>query len=260
MKKEYKEFLYKFTSDDDLDGSPRQLSDREAELLNQLLTNVSEQDLLDYISTIGERFFIGFFFFGSCVDKIDLTNKEKFLQFTWIMFRDQADDTKTDGYHAWYGQFDPLYGEENSNSRYASLFREGFIKYDLDNDFASLYLGNSGWWDSVSNFFEEILLYMDSKNYSDFVNSFAKALITGMDKVASGEGGAPYFDLDQTIETTQVEILLIQKASDRQNILEQLSKAVFEKNTSQLVNALSELACLPVKEFEKFGFHELLDG
>lgn len=57
MKKEFEDFLFNFTTDDDLDGSPRELSDREAELLNPLLTNVSEQDLLDYISTIGERFF-----------------------------------------------------------------------------------------------------------------------------------------------------------------------------------------------------------
>jgi len=183
VKKEFEDFLFNFTTDDDLDGSPRELSDREAELLNPLLTNVSEQDLLDYISTIGERFFNGFFFFNSCFDKIDLTNKEKFLQFTWIMFADQADDTKTEGYHAWMGQFDPLCGEE-ADHKYAKWFREGIIRFEFEKyeeqhilvplEYTFQYL----WWKNIEHFLDELCEFQTK----DFILIFLKQLGKKLDK------------------------------------------------------------------------------
>ena len=104
MKQEYQDFLFKFTSDEDFFCEP--VPGVES-ILNELLSEITEKDLIDYADSFEDRFLLGFDFFA-CAEMVAEKNKEKFLAFTWVMFRDGADDKKTDGFHPWMGQFNPL--------------------------------------------------------------------------------------------------------------------------------------------------------
>ena len=47
------------------------------------------------------------------------------------MFFDEMDSNKTDGFHPWLGQFNPLH-EEDRATRHARWFREGVIRFEFD--------------------------------------------------------------------------------------------------------------------------------
>tara|TARA_B110000503_G_C6809435_1_gene274408 strand:- start:175 stop:540 length:366 start_codon:yes stop_codon:yes gene_type:complete len=90
MKQEYQDFLFQFTSDDRFFCEP--VTGVES-ILNELLSEITEKELIAYADSFEDRFLLGFDFFA-CAEIVAEKNKEKFLAFTWVMFRDGADDKK----------------------------------------------------------------------------------------------------------------------------------------------------------------------
>ena len=176
MKQEYQDFLFNFTSDEDFFCEP--VTGVES-ILNELLSEITEKELIAYADSFEDRFLLGFDFFA-CAEIVAEKNKEKFLAFTWVMFRDGADDKKTDGFHPWMGQFNPLEPYQHPDCRNSAWFREGVIRHELQVDLDAMgYTYSYGWWKDFPHFLNELVEFQTKK----FIVSFLEELGEKLDKI-----------------------------------------------------------------------------
>ena len=176
MKQEYQDFLFNFTSNEDFFCEP--VTGVES-ILNELLSEITEKDLIDYADSFEDRFLLGFDFFA-CAEIVAEKNKEKFLAFTWVMFRDGADDKKTDGFHPWMGQFNPLEPYQHPDCRNSAWFREGVIRHELQVGLHAMgYTYQYGWWKDFPHFLNELVEFQTKK----FIVSFLEELGEKLDKI-----------------------------------------------------------------------------
>lgn len=166
MKKEFSNFLYNFTTDEECFTEFEVTPDHRI-LINKLLNEISDEDMSTYIKKLGERWFLGFEFFDKCIDFIDEANKEKFLELVWNMFSDQMDSSKSEGFHPWMGQFNPFELDEESDfeTRAPRWFREGTIRHEFSiysHEDILIPLGYTyslGWWKNIEHFLKEVCEY-----------------------------------------------------------------------------------------------------
>jgi len=177
MDRKFKDFLYNFTTDDhwvlDFEVEPK-----HAILINDLLCLYSVDDLQSYAEQVGDRWFVGMHFLFQCVEYVDDTNRLPFLEFVWEMFRNGTSNENTDGFHAWVGSFDPIEGEE-LNSRLATWFREGVIRFELDQDDIDGSLNWSVspyWWKSLDHFLAELCAYQTTGCFLKALEYFANVI------------------------------------------------------------------------------------
>ena len=176
MKQNYKDFLVKFTSTGDYPEPVIQFHDRG--MVNNFLKDVSSKELAAYVSKTNDRWLVGFPFFDGCINFVELSNKKKFLEFTWVMFADQDGDTKPNAFHPWKGQFNPLDGEER-DSKSSEWFREGAIRFELDETLSALeWTYKYGWWSSIEHFLNELCMFQTN----DFVVAALSELAKKMNK------------------------------------------------------------------------------
>ena len=182
MKQEYQDFLFNFTSDEDFFCEP--VTGVES-ILNELLSEITEKELIAYADSFEDRFLLGFGFFA-CADMVAEKNKEKFLALTWVMFGDEQDDSKTDGFHPWMGQFDPLEPYQHPDCRNSAWFREGVIRHELQVDLDAMgHTYSYGWWKDFPHFLNEFFEFQTK----EFIVSFLEELGEKLDKVALVEYG-----------------------------------------------------------------------
>ena len=180
MKQKYQDFLFKFTTDDHLSCEPVMGCES---ILNELLYEITEEELIAYAESFEDRCLLGFGFFD-CADMVAEKNKEKFLALTWVMFGDQQDDSKTDGNHPWMGLFNPIEPYQHPDCRYSAWFREGVIRHELY--LTSMgWTYNYGWWKDFSHFLNELFEFQTK----EFIVSFLEELGEKLDKVALEEYG-----------------------------------------------------------------------
>ena len=204
MKQEYQDFLFKFTSDEDFFCEP--VTGVES-ILNELLSEITEKELIAYADSFEDRFLLGFDFFA-CAEIVAEKNKEKFLAFTWVMFRDGADDKKTDGFHPWMGQFNPLEPYQHPDCRNSAWFREGVIRHELqDGLYAMGHTYSYGWWKDFPHFLNELVEFQTK----EFIVSFLEELGEKLDKVALKEYGE---------KLDKIEPLNIHTGQEKSQILE----------------------------------------
>jgi len=177
MKKEYSDFLFNFTTDENYWTEFEVTSDHQL-LINKLLSELTDKDFETYVKKLGERWFLGFEFFYKCIDFIDEDHKEKFLELVWDMFFDQMDSSKTDGWHPWMGQFNPLDGDD-FESRVSRWFREGVIRFEIDEDdilgSANLFLYPS-WWINFEHFLVEVCEFQSKDFLINLLTELSKKL------------------------------------------------------------------------------------
>ena len=182
MKQEYQDFLFKFTSDDNFFCKPVTGIDS---ILNELLFEITEKELIAYADSFEDRFLLGFDFFA-CAEIVAEKNKEKFLAFTWVMFRDGADDKKTDGFHPWMGVDNPLEPYQHPDCRNSAWFREGVIRHELQDGLHAMgHTYSYGWWKDFTHFLNELFEFQTK----EFIVSFLEELGEKLDKVALEEYG-----------------------------------------------------------------------
>ena len=184
MKKEFEDFLFNFTTDyigfrDDPEKLKVQATHRV--LINDLLKEVSAKDVKKYASQLNNRWLaLGFKFLDECIEFVDGQNKVKFLEFVWLMFAFERDQTD---WHQWSGQFDPLY-EAKPDWKYAKWFREGAIRFELKGYKEQYILGPLEytfqylWWKNIEHFLGELCEFQTN----DFILIFLKQLGKKLDK------------------------------------------------------------------------------
>ena len=164
MKKEYSNFLFNFTTDENY-WTEFEVTSEHRLLINKILKELTYEEYETFVKQLDDRWVLGFEFFDGCIDFVDEENKEKFLELVWDMFCDQMDSRKSDGFHPWMGQFNPLRGistEDDFETRASRWFREGTIRYEFsiysDEDILIPlgYTYSYGWWRNIEHFLKEV--------------------------------------------------------------------------------------------------------
>ena len=170
MKKEFKDFLFRFTDEENADFK---IKSTERDLLNNILREVSTQELAMYASQLNNRWLLGFTFWDACFDFVEEKNKVKFLEIVWIMFSSEKDK---EDWHPWDGQFDPLYGEKR-DSKKAKWFREGVVRFELDETLLPLqYTFNYGWWNNIEHLLGDLCKFRKKDFLINFLINLAKKI------------------------------------------------------------------------------------
>jgi hypothetical protein len=172
MEKKYQDLLQKFWTEDvnDFDLSS---NDIDREILNEFFESHSCEQIRNLVLREQDGWYSGWVFFERFHDSIEEIFKEKFLFTVWMMFRSYT--IRNDGWHNWRGQFDPLY-QVDPKTKYAELFREGYIRFELSGELGDLESSYQyGWWKNLNHFLVEIIEYRDE----DFVFKYVK-MISGL--------------------------------------------------------------------------------
>ena len=181
MKKEFSNFLFNFTTDEDY-SIDFEVTNEHQPLINKILKELTYEEYETFVKQLDDRWFLGFEFFDRCIDFVVEENKEKFLELVWDMFFDQMDSSKTEGWHPWLGQFNPLDGletEDDFESRNARWFREGAIRYEIAEDdiLGSAYLIlYPSWWINFEHFLEEVCEFRSKDFLINLLTELSKRL------------------------------------------------------------------------------------
>lgn len=176
MKKVFADFLFNFTSDENYFTEFEVTSDHKP-LINKILKELTNEDYAEYVKHLGERWPLGFEFFDKCIDFVDEENKYSFLELVWNMFFDGMDSNKTDGIHPWMGQFNPINEKDGHDIRYARWFREGAVRFEINEDNIIESASSSvypAWWNNFEHFLEEVCEFRNK--------DFLIALLTELSK------------------------------------------------------------------------------
>ena len=125
-------------------------SDKDKQFLNKVLSKVKIVDFNKFASSIKNEPLMGFEFFDY-VELIDNENKENFLKITWAMFKHY---TSLTDYHPWRGSFNPCQNEL-IGSKYVKWFREGVIRFELNNQLSELEY-TYFYWEDIKHFLSEV--------------------------------------------------------------------------------------------------------
>lgn len=197
MEQKFKDFLYHFTTDDHwvLDF---QVKPEHAILINDLLRLNSVLDLQNFAEQIGDRWFVGMHFLFQCFEHVHDANRLAFLEFVWEMFWNGTFSENTDGFHPWVGYFDPL-DEEDPKTKFATWFREGVIRFELNEDDIEGSLSSSVnpyWWENLNHFLNEVCAYQSPECLFNVLDYFANKIY----EQELGEAGSDLSTTGQSVE------------------------------------------------------------
>ena len=182
MRKEYQDFLNNFATDEDI-LNDLELKQSDKSILNNLLRETMPDELITFTKDRKGSWLSGFNFFDNCCNAVLETNKVKFLEFTWIMFSDQASAEK-DNHHPWCGVFDPLH-EADFKSRRTLWFLEGVIRFEftlqdkfLPGSFLLVmdHTYNYNWWNNIEHFLDELCQFQSKEFVIKFLQKLSKKL------------------------------------------------------------------------------------